>query len=122
MQTTFLIISLALMAVVGVTYACAVYATDGPAAGPQANKNRSLLLWGKIVFGVIISVATLRENPHVSAGPAPMVVNISGGQWWWETDIYEIPMGQEVEFRVTTEDVTHGMGIYTPDMTLVAQV
>ena len=31
-------------------------------------------------------------------------------------------MGQEVEFRVKTEDVTQGMGIYTPDMTLVAQV
>ena len=31
-------------------------------------------------------------------------------------------MGQEVEFPVNTEDVTQGMGIYTPDMTLVAQV
>ena len=31
-------------------------------------------------------------------------------------------MGQEVEFCVKTEDVTQGMGIYTPDMTLVAQV
>ncbi len=49
MQTTILIISLALMAVMGVTYARAVYATDGPAAGPQANKNRSLLLWGRSI-------------------------------------------------------------------------
>ena len=31
-------------------------------------------------------------------------------------------MGQEAEFCVKTEDVTQGMGIYTPDMTLVAQV
>ena len=31
-------------------------------------------------------------------------------------------MGQEVESCVKTEDVTHGMDIYAPDMTLVAQV
>lgn len=122
MQTTILIVSLVLMAAVGITYARAVLATDGPPAGPGANKARSILLWGMIIFGVIVSVASLRDGVHASAGPAPMIVNVSGGQWWWETDTVEIPAGQEVEFRVTTEDVTHGMGIYTPDMTLVAQV
>ena len=122
MQTTILIVSLILMAVVGVAYARAVYATDGPPAGPGANKARSALLWGMIVFGVILSVGTLREGVYDVAGPAPMVVNVSGGQWWWEVDTYEIPLGQEVEFRVTPEDVSHGMGIYTPGMTLVAQV
>lgn len=122
MQTIILIVSLGLMAAVGVTYARAVFATDGPPAGSGANKARNMLLWGMIVFGVIISVATLRENPHAKAGPTPLVVNILGGQWWWEVDTYEIPLGQEVEFRVSTEDVTHGMGIYTPDMTLIAQV
>ena len=75
-----------------------------------------------IAFGVFISVAKLRENLHVSAGRAPLVVNVSGGQWWWEIDTYEIAMGQEVESCVKTEDVTQGMDIYAPDMTLVAQV
>ena len=75
-----------------------------------------------IAFGVFISVAKLRENLHVSAGRAPLVVNVSGGQWWWEIDTYEIAMGQEVESCVKTEDITHGMDIYAPDMTLVAQV
>ena len=74
-----------------------------------------------IAFGVFISVAKLRENLHVSAGCAPLVVNVSGGQWWWEIDTYEIAMGQEVESCVKTEDVTHGMDIYAPAMTLVAQ-
>jgi cytochrome c oxidase subunit 2 len=73
-----------------------------------------------IAFGVFISVAKLRENLHVSTGRAPLVVNVSGGQWWWEIDTYEISMGQEVESCVKTEDVTHGMDIYAPDMTLVA--
>ena len=75
-----------------------------------------------IALGVFISVAKLRENLHVSAGRAPLVVKVSGGQWWWEIDTYEIAMGQEVESCVKTEDVTHGMDIYAPDMTLVAQV
>ena len=85
---------------------------------------KPIQLWcgGMIAFGVFISVAKLRENLHVSAGRAPLVVNVSGGQWWWEIDTYEIAMGQEVESCVETEDVTHGMDIYAPDMTLVAQV
>lgn len=122
MQTTILIVSLVLMAVVGVSFARAVYATDGPPPGQGANKARGVLLWGMIVFGIVLSVGTLREGTHTVAGPDAMVVNVSGGQWWWETDTYEIPLGQEIEFRVTTEDVTHGMGIYTPDMRLIAQV
>ena len=85
---------------------------------------KPIQLWcgGMIAFGVFISVAKLRENLHVSAGRAPLVVNVSGGQWWWEIDTYEIAMGQEVESCVKTEDVTHGMDICAPDMRLVVQV
>ena len=75
-----------------------------------------------IAVGVLISVVKLRENPNVSAGRTPLAVNVSGGQWWWEIDTYEIAMRQEVESCVKTEDITHGMDIYAPDMTLVAQV
>ncbi|MDB2423954.1 hypothetical protein N9X05_18695 [Paracoccaceae bacterium] len=56
-----------------------------------------------IAFGVFISVAKLRENLHVAAGRAPLVVNVSGGQWWWEIDTYEIAMGQEVFGQIEIE-------------------
>ena len=97
MQATIMIISPVLMAVVGAPYARAVFATEGPPVGPGAGKAYTALVWGMIAFGVFISVAKLRENLHVSTGRAPLVVNVSGGQWWWEIDTYEIAMGQEVE-------------------------
>ena len=46
----------------------------------------------------------------------------SGGQWWWDIDTTEIPLGKPVNFHVTTEDVTHGMGIYDSKLTLLTQV
>ena len=122
MQTLILVISLVLMAVVALFYSRAVFATSGPPAGENVNKKRSMLIWAMIIIGVIVSIGSLREWPHQSAGTDALIVNVSGGQWWWDTDTVEIPLGQQVEFRVTTEDVTHGMGIYTPDMRLVAQV
>ena len=111
MQATIMIISPVLMPVVGAPYARAVFASERLLAGPGAGKAHTALVWGMIAFGLFISFGKLRENLQVSAG-----------QWWWEIDTYEIAMGQEVESCVKTEDVTHGMDIYAPDMTLVAQV
>ncbi len=122
MQTTILLITLALMAATLVVILRAVLATDGPPPSDTAPKMRIRLLWALVGLGVLLSVASLREWPHKSAGSDAMVVNITSGQWWWETDTTEIPLGQQVEFRVTSEDVNHGLGIYDPDMRLVVQV
>ncbi|CAD0186994.1 hypothetical protein RUESEDTHA_03905 [Ruegeria sp. THAF57] len=122
MQTTILLITLVLMAGVLTLILRTVRATDGPAPSQTVNRTRSWLIWAMIAGGVIISVASLREWPHADAGGDALVVNVTSGQWWWDTDTTEIPLGQQVEFRVTTEDVNHGLGIYDPDMRLVAQV
>ncbi|MEO9514444.1 MAG: cytochrome C oxidase subunit I [Paracoccaceae bacterium] len=122
MQTTILLITLVLMAGTLAVILRALLATDGPPPSESAPKTRIRLIWAMIVFGVIVSVASLREWPHISAGGDAIVVNITSGQWWWDTDTTEIPMGQQVEFRVTSEDVNHGLGIYDKDMRLVVQV
>lgn len=74
MHITILIISVVLMTVAGTPYGRSVFVTGGPPEGPYAGKARTALFWGMIVFGILISVATLRGNPHVYAGPAPLVV------------------------------------------------
>lgn len=122
MQTTILLVTLVIMAASLALILRAVLATDGPSAPPTVNRTRQRLLWGMIVVGVLLSVASLREWPHPGAGGDAMVVNITSGQWWWDTDTTEIPLGQDVEFRVTSEDVNHGLGIYDPQMTLLVQV
>ena len=64
MHITILIISVVLMTVAGTPYAHSVFVTGGPPEGPCAGKARTALFWGMIVFGILISVATLRGNPH----------------------------------------------------------
>ncbi|KAE9630368.1 cytochrome C oxidase subunit I [Parasedimentitalea maritima] len=122
MQLSILLITLGLMGVAGWLILRAVWATEGPSAPKTINRTRSCFLWGMIAVGVVISVGSLREWPHTSAADDALIVNITSGQWWWETDTTEIPFGRQVEFRVTTEDVNHGLGIYDPDMNLVVQV
>ncbi|MEP1587440.1 MAG: cytochrome C oxidase subunit I [Tateyamaria sp.] len=122
MQTTILLITLVLMAATLAVILRALWATDGPPPSEDAPKTRTRMIWGLVVFGVIVSVASLREWPHTSAGSDAMVVKISSGQWWWDTDTTEIPLGQQIEFHVTSEDVNHGLGIYDSNMRLVVQV
>jgi len=122
MQTSILLVTLALMALSGAVMLRVLRAKDGPSPPPSVNKQRSRFIWCLVILGVLVSLASLRDWPHRSAGSDAMIVNITSGQWWWETDTVEIPLGQQVEFRVTTEDVNHGLGIYDPDLNLVAQV
>jgi len=122
MQSTILFVTLALMALVATVTLTAMLAAYGPASADNINKTRSKLLWGLVLLGVAVSVASLREWPHRSSGGDAVVANITSGQWWWEIDTAEIPLGREVEFRVTSEDVTHGLGIFDPNRVLVAQV
>jgi cytochrome c oxidase subunit 2 len=122
MQTTILIVTLLAMMGVLVLILRVVLATDGPEPSANAPKTRSKVIWAMVILGLFVSVASLREWPHAQAGSDAMVVNITSGQWWWDTDTTEIPAGQQVEFRVTTDDVNHGLGIYDGDMQLLVQV
>ncbi|KUP93396.1 cupredoxin domain-containing protein [Tritonibacter horizontis] len=122
MQSQIFLVSLALMFLLALVFVRGVVAPGAPLEATRVNRQRSWLLWGLVMIGLVLSVASLRSWPHRAAGAEVLVVNVSGGQWWWETDTTEIPLGQEVEFRVTTEDVNHGLGIYTDDMTLITQV
>lgn len=123
MQPVVLLISLILMAALSVIFYLGVRASRGPEPGPAANRKRSGLIWAMTILGVVISVGSLREWPHALARTSDTLeVNISGGQWWWDIDTTEIPADTPVTFYVTTEDVTHGMGIYDSGLTLLTQV
>lgn len=123
MQSNVLLISLVLMLVMAVVFYVAARASQGPEPGPGANGKRIGLIWAMIILGVLVSVASLRPWPHALASTNDVVdVEITSGQWWWEIDTVEIPAGKPIKFSVTTEDVTHGLGIYNPEMQLLTQV
>lgn len=122
MQATILLVTLLVMAGSLAVILRAVLAVDGPPLSSNVNATRVKFLWGMVIVGVFVSIASLREWPHTAPGADAMVVNITSGQWWWDTDTTEIPMGQQVEFRVTSEDVNHGLSIYDDQMRLLVQV
>jgi len=110
------------MALIGYVFWNAVSNVDGPPVGENINKRRTQLIWAMTIAGIVITVGSLREWPHTKASEGAVVVNVSGGQWWWEIDTETLPLNKQIEFHVTTEDVNHGMGIYDADMKLLTQV
>src|SRR5699024_1732429 len=78
-----------------------------------------------IVLMLVITIYTLRELPfnkpsHVASADVT-IVQAEAFQFGFELEKTEFKIGETVEFRVDTRDVTHGFGVYNPDMELVAQ-
>ncbi|MGC2484666.1 MAG: cytochrome c oxidase subunit II [Acidimicrobiales bacterium] len=101
------------------------YRGDGvpPAAPPIRENTKLLVTWltASTVLTVFVLVwglgALAAEN---SSSGNPLVVDVTGQQWVWtftypgthivSNELY-VPDNREVEFRVTSEDVTHGFWV-----------
>jgi cytochrome c oxidase subunit 2 len=130
--TTTILFSILAAPVASGVYAAALhilrhhrYRGDGvPPAAPQIRENTKLLvtwLTASAVLTVFVLVwglgALAAEN---SNSGNPLVVDVTGQQWVWtfaypgthvvSNELY-VPDNREVEFRVTSEDVTHGFWV-----------
>jgi cytochrome c oxidase subunit 2 len=95
------------------------------AVQPRAYRIRTAFFWGLVVVGAGLTFYTLRDLPYTAAARATgdvQVVEVTGFQWYWEVSASEVQAGQPVEFRVTSGDVNHGLGIYDSALRLVAEV
>lgn len=73
-------------------------------------------------FATAISLSKLPyHNQHAQAKEHSKVVDVTGLQFAWELSEEEFTVGEEVQFRVTSNDVTHGFGIYDEKLQLLAQ-
>lgn len=129
-QETVLIITVILMSVVTATFAYVAFNTgdqniDYASIQKKSYSIRSKFFWVLTIAGVIIFVLTTSDLPYSATRgdiPADAVqVNVQGKQWVWIMDRLEANAGDTVVFNVSAADVTHGLGIYDPDMTLIAQ-
>ena len=112
MQMTVLAVTLILMGVVAYPFIRAVRSTGADIAPQSADSRRRLLIWLLLLGGVVVTWASLREWPHALASGADVVqVNATGGQWYWEIDRTEIPLGATVVFNLQAQDVNHGFGV-----------
>ena len=123
MQMLVLLISLILMAGVAWFFIDTIRHSHEAAGDNTLASRRTPFIWGLTALGVVISIASLWSWPHaVSAGDDVVTVNATGGQWYWDIDVEEVPALQPVVFNVHTEDVNHGLGIYGPNGRLHVQV
>jgi cytochrome c oxidase subunit II len=125
MQSYVFVISLVLMIAVAASFWWAVRHSAADAQlspSGQVESYRSGLFWGLVVLGIVVAVATLRPWPYdVSAADDATTVTATGSQWSWEIVPQEVPVGRPVIFKVTSEDVNHGFGVYDPGGTMVFQ-
>lgn len=93
------------------------------ATASSEGASRKWLIWGLIILGVIVTVATLWVWPHrVIAGASTQTVNVTGHQWYWEFEPKTVKAGSPVIFNVHAGDVNHGMGVYNSEQRLLFQV
>jgi cytochrome c oxidase subunit 2 len=121
MQTTVLALSLVLMAAVAWAFISAARAAGSGSVATNTESRRKWLIVGLAVVGVVVTALSLRPWP-LAVGPTSAVVNVSGGQWYWEIDTDKVPLGKPVAFNVHTVDVNHGFGVMNEAGRLLFQV
>jgi len=81
--------------------------------------------WLYIVIVIMLTLlfATIWFTPYGQGGTNShdVVVKVKARQFLWQLSRTTIPVGREIDFRLTSVDVNHGFGIYNPDNVLVAQ-
>jgi len=128
MPATAWYISLALIALIGVIFLYVGFGTartaDYATVQPRAYRIRAGAFWLLVIAGIAIVAVTMRGLPYLApdAAAAAQTVNVTGSQWYWELDPATVKAGETVEFRVASNDVNHGFGIYDADDAIVAQV
>lgn len=122
MQMMVLSVSLVLMAVVALIFVAAVRSAGIEQAPANTDRNRTFLIYGMLIVGVVVTAGSLRQWPHaISSSTETVQVNATGYQWYWELDKEEVPVGKSVIFNVHTKDATHGLGVIDPNGRLLFQ-
>lgn len=102
------------------------YRGEGVPPAPPAIRDSTKILVSWLTISALLTVFVLvwglgalaAENTSNSSNP--LVVDVTGQQWVWsfeypgshvESNVLYLPVNREVEFRVTSEDVTHGFWI-----------
>lgn len=89
---------------------------------PRAYGIRKAFFIVLLVGFFAVPAFTLRHLPYAVEDESARVVDVVAHQWYWEVSSKEFQVGEEVLFRVGSEDVNHGFGVYDDSTRLIAQV
>ncbi len=95
-----------------------------PDVQPRAYRIRKRLFYVLLIGFFLVPAFTLRSTPYAASADAPdsTIVDVTAHQWYWTMSQAEVPADRPVVFRVGSEDVNHGFGIYNETNRLIAQV
>ena len=75
------------------------------------------------VLLVVVVGAAWATFPYARGSAAGRtVVHVTAGQFFWSFSPSQVPAGSSVRFLVTSRDVNHGFGLYTPGGVLIAEI
>jgi cytochrome c oxidase subunit II len=97
---------------------------DAEAVMRRAYRLRAGWFWLLVAVIGVVTATTLAALPYPDRGPqaaSRVIIRATGAQWSWTIEGPDLVVGQPVEFQVTSSDVNHGFGIYSPAMQIVAQ-
>jgi cytochrome c oxidase subunit II len=81
--------------------------------------------WLYVVIAIMLALlfATIWFTPYGQGGTdGDVVVDVSSRQFQWKVEPSSMPANRRIEFRLTSDDVSHGFGIYDSRDHFVAQV
>jgi cytochrome c oxidase subunit 2 len=80
--------------------------------------------WLYVVIAIMLALlfATIWFTPYGRGGTdGDVVVNVQSRQFLWTVKPNTVPANRRIEFRMTSDDVSHGFGIYDSRDHFVAQ-
>jgi cytochrome c oxidase subunit 2 len=125
-QNIALILSLVSIALLAIIFIRVIRRSEWPdernSAAPATARWRKRVLWGLIVLFVPAIGYSLAHMPYgARAVGEEIVVKATGHQWRWELSQDTVPVGREIAFHVTADDVNHGFALYDSKLRLKAQ-
>lgn len=91
-------------------------------AAKLAHRERT---WLYVVIAIMLALlfATVWFTPYGQGSTSgDVVVNVTSRQFLWSVKPNTFPAHRKIEFRLTSNDVNHGFGIYNSQNEFVAQV
>jgi cytochrome c oxidase subunit 2 len=111
-------VAYAVVVVIGSLLALVVFAStkrSGVAASAVDTYSHRERTWLLIVLAALVALlfATIFYRPYgAHAGHHAQVVRVTGVQFAWAVQPGEVKAGLPVEFLATSQDVSHGFGVY----------
>ncbi|PKL96837.1 MAG: cytochrome C oxidase subunit II [Gammaproteobacteria bacterium HGW-Gammaproteobacteria-8] len=127
LQSISLLLTLLLVIPIAVVFLLVAFsrpvATDAGALAARSYRLRDRSFWILLAVVTPVLLYTLTLMPYGADAEARDVqtVDVTGHMWYWKLSQNEFRAGEPVQFRVTSQDVNHGFGIYDEGLTLLAQ-